>query len=121
MRVLELTEDARQLHGIRHQDYKRYRKFCSKKIQSTHSLIFKAERAFYYSVELIQLQDQEYRKKQHSNKRLKRAVQLSLAAIDDSDDLSRLETTGYHLFIKSQYHVQLQDYENALESFKMCK
>jgi signal recognition particle subunit SRP68 len=112
------------MHGIRHQDYTRYRHFCSKRTKSEYGLLFKIERAYFYSVQLLQESNDEYRKKQHSNKRLKKALSMAeeLAEMVGEEDINGLlETKGYASFLKSHYLMQTQDYKLALEAFQQTK
>jgi signal recognition particle subunit SRP68 len=112
------------MHGIRHHDYNRYRHYCSKKIKSESGLLFKAERAYYYSIQLNQESEQDYRKKQHSNKRLKKAIafaQQILDAVSPNEVVSFLEASGYHRFLKSHYLMQKQAFKEAFENFQETK
>lgn len=120
MKVLELIESARQSHGIRHNDYPRYRKYCSKRKGS----LFLAERAYFYSVQLLEESEQDYRKHVHSNKRLKRAGKIAqelCKSVDESDEVGKLETLAYATILKGRYEMQMHEYEKALMEFSSAK
>jgi signal recognition particle subunit SRP68 len=112
------------MHGIRHQDYTRYRQYCSKRTKSEKGLLFKIERAYFYSVQLLQESNEAYRKKQHSNKRLKKAYSMAeelTKAVAEDDVVGLLETKAYASFLKSHYLMQTHDYKSGLESFQQTK
>ncbi|KAJ3038273.1 signal recognition particle subunit srp68 [Rhizophlyctis rosea] len=104
--VLSLTNEKRNEHGLRHQDYQRYRQYCAKKIHRVRKnvgltqgkkkyekkeltaevassdrhlevLLFETERAWAYAMELKRDSTAEPRKKHHLIKRLKRAAQTA--------------------------------------------
>ncbi|KAJ3039349.1 signal recognition particle subunit srp68, partial [Rhizophlyctis rosea] len=103
---LALTNQSRNEHGLRHQDYQRYRQYCAKKIHRVRKtvgltqgkkkyerkdvtaeiaktdrhlqvLLYETERSWAYAMELQKESSSEPRKKHHMIKRLKRAAQTA--------------------------------------------
>ncbi|KAH8556197.1 hypothetical protein BGW37DRAFT_471473 [Umbelopsis sp. PMI_123] len=102
--VLNVTNESRQTYGLRHQDYERYRQYCSQHLrrlrqvlgqtQSSaskpyqkkelpdeitdsrylHLLLFQSERAWAYAMELKRESTSESRKHHHVVKRFRRAA-----------------------------------------------
>jgi len=103
MNVLEIITEERNMHGLRHQDYQRYRRYCTKKIHNLRKFLkltqgkkryqkkeitvdiinnikhlyvflFSAERAWSYAMQLKSESIDEPRKHYHLMKRLKKAA-----------------------------------------------
>ncbi|KAJ3079824.1 signal recognition particle subunit srp68 [Quaeritorhiza haematococci] len=104
--VLATVNDARNMHGLRHQDYQRYRQFCARKIHRVRKAanlvqgkkkfekkdvtienaetikhleipLFQAERAWSYAMQLKRESASEPRKRHHLMKRLKKAAEAA--------------------------------------------
>jgi len=103
MNVLEIITEERNMHGLRHQDYQRYRRYCTQKIHNLRKFLkltqgkkryqkkeitvdiinnikhlyvflFSAERAWSYAMQLKTESIDEPRKHYHLMKRLKKAA-----------------------------------------------
>jgi len=101
--VLEIITEERNMHGLRHQDYQRYRRYCTQKIHNLRKFLkltqgkkryqkkeitvdiinnikhlyvflFSAERAWSYAMQLKSESIDEPRKHYHLMKRLKKAA-----------------------------------------------
>jgi len=101
--VLEVITEERNMHGLRHQDYQRYRRYCTQKIHNLRKFLkltqgkkryqkkeitvdiinnikhlyvflFSAERAWSYAMQLKSESIDEPRKHYHLMKRLKKAA-----------------------------------------------
>ncbi|KAI9255824.1 hypothetical protein BDA99DRAFT_151260 [Phascolomyces articulosus] len=102
--VLELVNDSRMTYGLRHQDFQRYRKHCTHRVQRLrqilhltkpnnkktnqqkelpekitdarylHLFVFEVERAWAYAMDLNQELSADSRKRHHTRKKLKRAT-----------------------------------------------
>ncbi|KAI9497487.1 hypothetical protein BDB00DRAFT_626034 [Zychaea mexicana] len=103
--VLELVNGSRMTYGLRHQDFQRYRKHCTHRVQRLrqilhltkpnnkktnqqkelpakisdarylHLYVFEVERAWAYAMDLNQELSADTRKRHHTRKKLKRATQ----------------------------------------------
>ncbi|KAJ2963429.1 hypothetical protein NQZ79_g1551 [Umbelopsis isabellina] len=103
--VLNVTNESRQTYGLRHQDYERYRQYCSQHLRRLrkalgqahssankpyqkkelpeeitdsrylHLLLFQSERAWAYAMELKTESSTESRRHFHIVNRLRRAAQ----------------------------------------------
>ncbi|ORX82519.1 hypothetical protein BCR32DRAFT_231918 [Anaeromyces robustus] len=103
MNVLEIINEERNMHGLRHQDYQRYRRYCTKKIHNLRKFLkltqgkkryqkkeitvdiinnikhlyvflFSTERAWSYAMQLKSESIDEPRKHYHLMKRLRKAA-----------------------------------------------
>ncbi|KAI8808146.1 hypothetical protein BJ742DRAFT_809857 [Cladochytrium replicatum] len=133
--VLELTTEARNMHGLRHQDYQRYRQFCARKIRRSraavglqqgkrkfekkdvepelvkdekhlHILLFQAERCWSYAMELKSESAEEPRKKHHLIQKLRRAAQAA----------NELQTVSANV-VDARTMLELQAYAESMEGF----
>ncbi|KAI9207827.1 uncharacterized protein BJ171DRAFT_596257 [Polychytrium aggregatum] len=106
--VLSLTNEARSAHGLRHQDYQRYRQYCTRKIERVRKalsltqgkkrfekkeitadvvsesrhleiLLFDTERNWSYAMQLKRESNDEPRKHHHLIRKLKKAADVSAA------------------------------------------
>jgi signal recognition particle subunit SRP68 len=87
MGLLATVRSARSSYGIRHQDYERYRQYCSRKLARARStkqnkdprileiFLFEAERAWAYAMQLRK--EPNPRAQFHLIKRLRKAVKSS--------------------------------------------
>nr|CAG4648606.1 EOG090X04NF [Polyphemus pediculus] len=106
--LLKLIKEAQQQHGLRHQDYQRYRTYCSSRLQRIRKVLnfvqgdkkqfkkkevtmdnlkdekflylplIQAERAWSYAMQLKQESNTDFRKRFHLIARLRKAVAHSL-------------------------------------------
>ncbi|CAD5120345.1 DgyrCDS8920 [Dimorphilus gyrociliatus] len=105
LEALRIVKDAQQQHGLRHDDYHRYRQYCARRLRRVRKSLhfpqgnmrkvqpkkvtedhlkdvkflliplFEAERAWAYAVALKSESNTEPRKKYHKLSRLRKAVQ----------------------------------------------
>ena len=105
--ALKVIKQSQQQHGLRHQDYQRYRSYCTRRIRRLRKTLnavcgnqrryqkkelnadditdvkllfiplFQAERAWAYAMQLKQESNTEQRKKFHVISRLRKAVKHS--------------------------------------------
>jgi len=106
--LLKMIKEAQQQHGLRHQDYQRYRTYCSSRLQRIrkvlnfvqgdrkqfkkkevtldnlkdekflHLPLIQAERAWGYAMQLKQESNTDFRKRFHLVSRLRKAVSHTL-------------------------------------------
>ncbi|KAI8824151.1 uncharacterized protein EV422DRAFT_519111 [Fimicolochytrium jonesii] len=152
LNVLSETHETRNMHGLRHQDYQRYRQFCARKIarlrkvggltqstpkkkyvrkpvtaelvtgeKSLQILLFEAERAWAYAMEIKQEVRDEPRKKFHMIKRLKRGVEAakSLQQLCETcaDERTVLDVKAYAALLSAYLAFEQQHWEDALNKF----
>ncbi|KAI9356241.1 hypothetical protein DFJ73DRAFT_823537 [Zopfochytrium polystomum] len=153
LEVLEMITDSRNQHGLRHQDYQRYRQYCTRKIKRVRSVVgltqgekkkkflkkpitsesvkssrhleivlYEAERAWSYAMQLKAESAASPRKRFHLVKRLQRASQNanSLAALCqelETDDRTNLEVQAYSLLMGGYLNVECQKWQVALDKF----
>ncbi|KAJ3416761.1 signal recognition particle subunit srp68 [Chytridiales sp. JEL 0842] len=152
--VLTLTSEARNEHGLRHQDYLRYRTYCARKIRRVKSIVglsqgkvkkyapkpvtlenitssrhlelvlFEAERAWSYAMELKRASGDEPRKRHHSVRRLKRAAQAAetLKSLcegrgEEVDARTLLDVQAYSALMKGYHLFEKQQWQEALDNF----
>jgi len=107
LKVLKIIKEFQNLHGLKHDDYQRYRQYCTRRLQRmykglkfTHGskkfqnkkitqeflvkdirylqiILVRAERAWAYAMDLKQFANTESRKQVHLKAKLKKAVQYA--------------------------------------------
>lgn len=107
LKVLKTIKEFQNLHGLKHDDYQRYRQYCTRRLQRmykglkfTHGnkkfqnkkitqeflvkdirylqiILVRAERAWAYAMDLKQFANTESRKQVHLKAKLKKAVQYA--------------------------------------------
>ncbi|KAI8928088.1 hypothetical protein BC831DRAFT_510286 [Entophlyctis helioformis] len=153
LEVLSLTNEARNMYGLRQQDYQRYRTYCARKIhrvrkasgfsqgtkrryerkvvtadtigaddKALQSLLFEAERAWAYAMQLRADSQYEPRKKHHLVKRLVRAAQAAksletLCQDPAVDSRSALEAQAYSSLLAAYLAFERQQWQAALDLF----
>ncbi|KAH6584664.1 hypothetical protein BASA50_007422 [Batrachochytrium salamandrivorans] len=134
--VLSLTNNARSTHGLRQQDYQRYREYCARRIhrvrkltgllqgkkryekkpvtltsladaRSLQILLFEAERSWAYAMQLKADSLSEPRKKHHLIKRLCKAA----SSAHQLQELCQGET------VDSQTSLEIQAYSLRLSAY----
>ncbi|KAL3877845.1 hypothetical protein ACJMK2_035489 [Sinanodonta woodiana] len=154
--ILQITKEAQQQHGLRHGDHQRYRSYCSRRIRRIrkslhfplgdkrrvtpkkitveilkdvrylHLILFEAERAWGFAMQLKTEANTEPRKKFHMISRLRKAAQHAselhnLCESDRCDAQTKLESQAYLAFIKGSVAFELENWKIAIESYSNAK
>ncbi|GLT37421.1 hypothetical protein SLA2020_117390 [Shorea laevis] len=137
--VLQLLKSAQMQHGFRHEDYTRYRRYCTARLrraitESTvtevrflHVVLYMAERAWSHAMEKRQLPDgPNARQRIYLIGRLRKAVKWAnlfshLCAIK-GDSRTSLEAEAYASYMKGNLlFEQDQNWDTALMHFKSAR
>ncbi|TPX44642.1 hypothetical protein SeMB42_g04256 [Synchytrium endobioticum] len=135
--VLAVTRNAQDTHGLRHQDYLRYRHYCARKIHRVRRvvgniqgkkkyekrdipaetatlghleiLLFQAERAWAYAMQLKGELAQEPRRKHRARARLRK------------DARTMLDVQAYATLMKGYVLFEEQRWQEALDKFAAAR
>jgi len=157
LHVLPFVIDYQRQNGLRHEDYERYRRFCSRRLRRLrtslkfpcgkkrfkkqsitrdlvtderylHIMLFTAERAWAYYVQLKEEAKTDSHKKFHMIGRLRRATlyaqELSEIVGNDGklcDERTELETRAYAAWMQALCSREHQSWKDALENFGASK
>jgi len=156
MNVLEIITEERNMHGLRHQDYQRYRRYCTKKIHNLRKflkltqgkkryqkkeitvdiinnikhlyvLLFSAERAWSYAMQLKSESLDEPRKHYHLMKRLRKAASYAnqledvCKSYEKIDEKTLLDVQAYAALMTGYKLFEEQDWQAALEKFAIAR
>uniref|UniRef100_A0A4W3GW12 Signal recognition particle subunit SRP68 n=1 Tax=Callorhinchus milii TaxID=7868 RepID=A0A4W3GW12_CALMI len=115
---LQIIKDSQQQHGLRHQDYQRYRYLLL--------VLINAERAWSYAMQLKQEANTEPRKRFHLFSRLKKAVKHGeelerLCESNRVDAKTKLEAQAYTAYLTGMLNFELQEWKRAMEALHTCK
>ncbi|CAM6030711.1 unnamed protein product [Sphagnum balticum] len=154
--VLQLIKEAQSQHGLRHGDYQRYRRYCTARlmrlykslnfqhgrgkyvkkpiVESTvtnvrhlHILLYLAERAWSYAMEIKQApQGASARAHMHLIRRLSKAAQwgdlFSRLCSEKADPPTALEAAAYAAHMRGNLLLEREDdWETALRKFKSAR
>ncbi|KAL5018150.1 hypothetical protein ScPMuIL_003872 [Solemya velum] len=156
LEVLQIIKESQQTHGLRHGDYQRYRSYCTRRIRRLrkslhfpqgnkhrvqpkkitlalmtdvrflHLLLFNAERAWAYSMQLKLEANTEPRKRFHMVSRLRKAVQFaddlfSLCENEKCDARTKLECQAYNAWMKGGLEFELEKWKSAIEYYSSAQ
>lgn len=157
MLVLSIIKEAQNEKGLKDLDYNRYRQYCTRRLQRirqaldfTHGkgksfipkqvavsdlnnvrflelVLFGAERAWSYAMQLNEESKVEIRRKHHAKMRMKKAVEqatlLSQLACDSEhiDLVTKMESQAYASWMEGNYHFMQQEWISARQKFSASK
>ncbi|TPX36168.1 hypothetical protein SmJEL517_g01439 [Synchytrium microbalum] len=152
--ILAVTKNAQDSHGLRHQDYQRYRQYCARKIHRVRKvvgltqgkkkyekrelpaetavlghleiLLFQAERAWSYAMQLKGEVAQEPRRKHHARARLQRAAAYAseletVCQTRGVDSRTLLDAQAYAALMKGYVLFEEQKWQEALDKFAAAR
>ncbi|KAI8810985.1 hypothetical protein BJ742DRAFT_737116 [Cladochytrium replicatum] len=130
--VLQLTTDARNMHGLRHQDFQRYRQFCSRKIRRSRAAVGLQQRRRKFEKKEVEpelVKDEKVggkpRKKHHLIQKLRRAAQaaneLQTVSGNVVDARTMLELQAYAESMEGYVYFEQQKWNEALENFAAAR
>ncbi|KAJ3285673.1 signal recognition particle subunit srp68 [Borealophlyctis nickersoniae] len=154
--VLAMTNDSRNTHGLRHQDYQRYRQYCARKIHRVRKatnllqgkkryerkdvtagslakggrqleiLLYEAERAWAYAMELKRESTAEPRKRVHLVGRLRKAAQAAgklenICQEVETEARTALDVQAYAALMEGYVLFEQQQWQAALDKFAAAR